>query len=154
MLVRYVHESAPWVIVGIVLATLLIAAPREDAFADFSAWLALLGAAAVALPLELPAVTAVLIAVALWDRGLRADAALAFALMASAPKPSRRALVLVLLVGLGVGSVNARSSLYIQLPQAVSLTGIALVSLGVAFAAWQRGIRGLFTTVFHSHDTA
>ena len=153
-LVGCVRESAPWVIVGVVLATLLVAAPREDAFAGLSAWLALLGVTAVALPLEFPAVAAVLVAVALWDRGLRPDAALAFALMASAPKPNRRALALVLLVGLGVGSVNARSAVYVQLPAAVSLAGLVLVSLGVAVAAWRRGIRGLFTAVFHSHDTA
>jgi hypothetical protein len=148
------HESAPWVIVGVVLATLLVAAPRDGAFTGLSATVALFGVSLLALPLELPAVAAVFIALALWDRGLRPDAALAFALIASVPKPDRRALAVALLVGLGVGSVNGRSVLYIQMPHVLGALGIGLLALGLAVAAWQRGVRGLFTAVFHSHDTA
>ena len=153
-LARCVRESAPWLITGLVLATLLIASLQEQSLSGFSAPLALAGAALFALPLELPPVAAVLVAVGLWDRGLRADATLAFALMASARKGSSRALGFALLVGLGVGSVNQRSSLYVQMPHPLGLTGIALLALGLTFAAWRHGLRGLFTGVFHSHDSA
>jgi hypothetical protein len=153
-LARCVGESAPWIVTGLVLATLLIASLREQSFSAFSAPLALAGAAVFALPIELPPVAAVLIALGLWDRGLRADATLAFALMASARKGSARALGIALLVGLGVGSVNQRSSLYVQMPPSLGLAGITLLALGIALATWRHGLRGLFTGVFHSHDSA
>jgi hypothetical protein len=149
-----VRESAPWIVTGAVLATLLIAALREQSLAGLSAPVALALAAVFALPLRLPPVAAVLIAIGLWDRGLRADAALAFALMAAARKFGARPLALALLVGLGVGSVNQRSDLYLRIPHAVSVTGIVLLALGIALATWERGIRGLFTGVFHAHDSA
>ncbi|HWP07800.1 MAG TPA: hypothetical protein VNN72_18750 [Polyangiaceae bacterium] len=153
-LAECVRESAPWIVAGLVLATLLIASLREQSLGGISAPLALAGAAAFALPLELPPVAAVLVALGLWDRGLRAEAALAFALMASARKGNARALGFALVVGLGVGSVNQRSSLYVQMPHALGIAGIALLALGIAFATWERGLRGLFTGVFHSHDSA
>jgi hypothetical protein len=149
-----VRESAPWIVTGLALATLLVSTLRDQTLAGFSAPVALAGAAAFALPLELPAVASVLIACGLWDRGLRSDAALAFALVAAARKGSARSLGFALLVGLGVASVNQRSSLYVQLPEVVSLAGIVVLALGVAFAAWERGVRGMFTRVFHSHDSA
>ena len=153
-LAECVRQSAPFIVTGLALATLLVATLQDQALAGFSMPLALAGAALFALPLELPAVASVLVACALWDRGLRGDAALAFALLASARKGSARALGFALLVGLGVASVNQRSSLYVQMPHALSLAGIALLALGLAFATWARGVRGLFTGVFHSHDSA
>jgi hypothetical protein len=153
-LAECVRESAPFIVAGLVLATLLVASLREQSLSGLSAPLALAGAAAFALPLELPPIAAVLVALGLWDRGLRADAALAFALMASARKGSARALAFALVVGLGVGSVNQRSSLYVHMPHALGIAGIALLALGIAFATWERGLRGLFTGVFHSHDSA
>jgi len=149
-----VRETAPWIVAGLVLATLLVASLHEQSLSGFSAPLALGAAAVFALPMDLPPVAAVLVALALWDRGLRADATLAFALMASARKGSARALGFALLVGLGVGSVNQRSSLYVQMPHALGVAGIALLALGLAFSIWQHGLRGLFTGVFHSHDSA
>ena len=152
--VTYIRESAPWIVSGLALATLLVAALGDQSLAGFSAPVALAAVAIFSLPSELPAVAAVLIACGLWDRGLRSDAALAFALLASARKGTLRAIGFALVVGLGVASVNQHSSLYVQMPPALGLAGIALLALGLAFTTWARGIRGLFTTVFHSHDSA
>jgi hypothetical protein len=148
------RDTSAWIVAGLVLTTVVAAALPDNALADLSSPVALIGAALYALPVTTPPVAAVLFALGLWDRGLRPDAALAFALIASARKDTLRALAFALLVGIGVGSVNGPAQLYTQLPHLVAIAGTVLLTLGIALATWERGIRGLFSEVFHSHDSA
>jgi hypothetical protein len=152
-----VIEATPWMIVGVVLFALLRAGLHDDALASLSAPAALGAAVLIGLPIELPSVTAVLIAVALWDRGLRADAALGFALMASAKASLRPwGVAVALLVGVGVGSGIIGATL--EPPPLTRLPGYVGVLILAAAAgcvlARRGGLRGLFAKVFHSHDSA
>ena len=154
-LVPFLRASAPSLVAGLVVYALLVAALAPEALAGLSAPLALGGAAFCGLALELPSAPAVLVAIALWQRGLRPDAVLAFALMASSKTHSRPwALAGALLVGIGVGSANAASPL--AFPHAVFLALPTLIAFAILLAvmAWHRGPRAFFATVFHSHDSA
>jgi len=154
-LVPFLRSSAPWLVTGLVVYALLVAALPQAALAGLSAPVALGGAAFCGLALEVPSETAVLVAIALWQRGLRPDAVLAFALMASSKTHARPwALAVALLVGLGVGGANAGSSL--ALPHAVflALPTLAAFIVLLALTTWPRGLRGFFSSVFHSHDSA
>jgi hypothetical protein len=156
-LVELLRESTPWLVTGLVMFALLCAGLEPLALASLGAPLALAAAAVCALPIQLPSVPAMLIGAALWERGLRPDAALGFALMASV-KPSLKpwAVVVALLVGIGVGSGTAGASLAAPaVPPFVGYVGAALALAGVAYeVALRGGVRGLFTAVFHSHDSA
>jgi hypothetical protein len=152
-----VVEATPWIVVGVVLYALLVAGLRENALAVLSAPVALGAAVLVGLPIEVPSVTAMLIAVGLWDRGLRPDAALGFALMASA-KASRKpwAVLVALLVGVGVGSGLLGAKL--EAPSRAhfpAYVGVLMLATAAGYVlALRGGLRGLFAKVFHSHDSA
>lgn len=150
------REIAAWTLTALVLYALFVASLLPRALASLTAPLALGAAALCGLAVQLPAPAAVIIAVAVWDRGLRPDAALAFALIASARVHTRLAplavtLVICLVAGFAaLGLPLAR----LPLPFAVTVTATALVALVFVLAAWKHGIRSLFAAVFHSHDTA
>jgi hypothetical protein len=152
-----VVEATPWLLTGVVLFALLHAGLPDQALASLGAPLALGAVVLVGLPIELPSMTAVLIAVALWDRGLRPDAALGFALMASAKASLKPwAMLVALLVGVGVGSGLIGAKL--EPPPGSHLPAYAgvlvlVASVGYVLAA-RGGLRGLFARVFHSHDSA
>jgi hypothetical protein len=164
-----VETVTPWILTGLVLGALIRAALPPLSLESLSRPVALSLTALVAVPIWLPPAAAVMVAVALWERGLVPEAALAFALLAMAPRPAelveraRRSgrsfalsrLLNALLVALGVGSVNAfvaRAPLSFAEP----LGFAAAAALGVVCAAhaWKVGLRALFGAVFHSHDTA
>jgi hypothetical protein len=152
-----VVEATPWIVVGVVLYALLVAGLRENALAVLSAPVALGAAVFVGSPIEVPSVTAMLIAVGLWDRGLRPDAALGFALMASAKASLKPWAVLVaLFVGVGVGSGLLGAKL--EAPSRAHFPAYVGVLMLLAAAGYvlalRGGLRGLFAKVFHSHDSA
>lgn len=159
----------PWILTGLLLGGLIRSALPEGALESLSRPLALSLAALVAIPIWLPPVAAVMVSVALWERGLLPEAAFAFALLAMAPRPAElvelarqkgRGIALsrllnALLVAVGVGSVNAFVALApVSLASALGFLGALLLALGCLVTAWKVGLRGLFGAVFHSHDTA
>ncbi len=150
------REIAAWTLTALVLYALFVASLLPGALAPLPAPLALGAAALCGLAVGLPAPAAVIIAVAAWDRGLRADAALTFALVASAKVHARLApLAVTLLVCLVAGLSTAALPLApLLVPFAVRAAAMVLVALLLVVAAWQQGIRALFASVFHSHDTA
>ncbi len=152
-----VVDATPWLLTGVVLFALLRAGLADQALASLGAPAALCAVVLVGLPIELPSVTAVLIAVALWDRGLRPDAALGFALMASAKATLKPWTMLVaLLVGVGVGSGLVGAKL--DPPPGShwpAYAGVLALAAAVGYVLAARGgLRGLFARVFHSHDSA
>ncbi|HEY3498108.1 MAG TPA: hypothetical protein VGK73_25595 [Polyangiaceae bacterium] len=163
------ESAVPWILTGLVLGALIRAALPEAALAVLSRPVALALAAVVALPIWLPPAAAVMIAVALWERGLVPEAALAFALLAAQPRPAALAeiarrvgrsaalsrLLTAALVGVGVGSVNAFvTPRPLAMPGGVGPAAALLLLLACAAVAWKTGLRALFGAVFHSHDTA
>jgi len=150
------REIAAWTLTALVLYALFVASLLPGALASLTAPVALGAAALCGLALELPAPAAVIIAVAAWERGLRADAALAFALLATAKVHSRFApLAVTLLIGLVAGLATTSLPLApLPIPFAVSAAAMLIVALLLVVATWQHGIRALFAAVFHSHDTA
>ncbi|HSU40523.1 MAG TPA: hypothetical protein VLJ38_13185, partial [Polyangiaceae bacterium] len=154
------REQLAWALTGLVLYALLSASLGPDALARLSLPIALAGAAVCGLPLELPAVTAVFIAAASWQHGLRLEAALAFAVLASLRVPRRLSVLLFEVaagigVGLAAGYFDAAHRLApLLLPLPLSALALALLLATTVFTAWQHGIRGLFAGVFHSHDSA
>jgi hypothetical protein len=148
------REYSAWTLTGLVLYALLTAALPPDALGVLTLPVALAGAAFCSFPIELPPITAIFVAAAAWQRGLRSEAALTFALLAVASTPTRRS-VLPLLLGVVIVALANHGAPFapvsISLPLAVAL--LALPALATLFVAWQHGIRGLFASVFHSHDS-
>jgi ZIP family zinc transporter len=151
-----VRECVAWTLTGLVLYALIGAALGADALARLGRPVALAGAAFCGLALDLPPVAAVLIAAATWRHGLAPEAALAFAVMATARPPTRLLLLVATLIGgLSVGCSNAGSHFApVHLPRELGLALLSIPLAATGFAAWQHGIRGLFAAVFHSHDSA
>lgn len=150
------RDFAAWTLTALVLYALFVASLLPDALASLSAPLALGAALFCGVAVELPASAAVIVAVAAWNRGLRPDAALVFALVATAKVHARLAplaATLVICLVAGVAAV-ALPLAPLSVPRAVTYAAALLVGLLFVFAAWQRGIRALFAAVFHSHDTA
>jgi hypothetical protein len=151
------REVTPWLVTGLVLYALVTAGLGKHALESLSAPLALGAAVACALPIALPAVPAMLIAVALWECGLRPDAALGFALIASTKTSLKPwSVAVALLVGVGVGSGNIGAALAPP-PSGPFVTYASALLLGAAVVyelAARGGVRGLFVRVFHSHDSA
>jgi hypothetical protein len=122
----------------------------------------------VALPSRMAACAAVLVAVALFERGLAPGPVLAFALVAAAAAtstlgtshgPSRGralwALAATALVGVGIGATPTGSPAPPpSLPPAVGLAALALLGAVALAIVFQRGLRGVLLAVFPSHDTA
>jgi hypothetical protein len=154
------REPIAWAMTGLVLYALLSASLGADALARLRLPLALAGAVVCGLPLALPPITAVFIAAAVWQHGLRFEAALAFAVIASLRAPKRVAeLLLTVVAGVGVGCVaglfdTAQHLAPLTVPLPLGAVALVLVLAATAAAAWAYGIRGLFAGVFHSHDSA
>jgi hypothetical protein len=157
----------PWLGAGVLVAALVRLVPAGS-LSDLSRPAALALVLFVALPSRMAACTAVLIAVALYERGLAPGPALAFALVAAAAatstlgterQPSRGralwALAATALVGVGIGATPTGSPApTFALPPAVGLGALALLgAVALAVVFWQ-GLRGVLLAVFPSHDTA
>jgi ZIP family zinc transporter len=149
------REYIAWTLTGLVLYALFTAAIAPDALARLSLPLALAGAAVCGLALEVPPVTAVFVAVALWQRGLRPEAALAFAVMATTRPPTRLiTLIATLLAGLAAGFLNDGARFApLPVPLPLGIAALALLTAASVVTVWQHGFRGLFASVFHSHDS-
>jgi ZIP family zinc transporter len=150
-----VREYVAWALTGLVLYALFTAALGPDALARLSLPLALVGAAFCGLALEVPPVTAVFVAVAVWQRGLRPEAAVAFAVMATTRPPTRLlTLFATLAAGMAAGFLNDGARFApLAIPFLSRTDALAVLALATVLAGWQHGFRGLFATVFHSHDS-
>jgi hypothetical protein len=161
--------AVPWWVTGLLLGALVRAGLPVTAFEALSAPGAIALAALAALPIWLPPAAAVMVAIALWERGLAPQAALIFALLAMTPRPAelielaRRVgpgvavsrLLSAVLVAVGVGSVNAFvEHAPLRLGGPFGAFAAALLAAGCVAIAWKLGLRALFGAVFHSHDTA
>jgi hypothetical protein len=162
-----VSSVLPWLGSGALVAALVRLVPAGS-LAEVSWPAALALVLFVALPSRMAACTAVLVAVALHERGLGAGPTLAFALVAAAAAtstlgterhPSRGralwALAATALVGVGVGATPTGGPAPASaLPPAVGVAALALLAaLGLALVFF-RGLRGVMLSVFPSHDTA
>jgi len=139
-----------------------------------SAPLALVLAALVAIPVRVPIAASVIVAAALEQAGLRFEAAVVFAVLASAPGASelakiareagRRAAFELLaaitlpVIVIGAIAVAAESVLLPldvpPLPRFGSRFALLLLVVLGMRAVFERGLRGLLSKVFPSHDTA
>jgi hypothetical protein len=160
-------ELLPWLGAGVLVAGLVRMLPL-GALADLSRVSGLAIVLFVALPSRMAACTAVLVAVALYERGLAPGVALAFALVAAAKAtshlrtdrhPSRGralwALVATALVGIGVGATPTASlAATSSLPPALGFAALALLATFALVIVYLRGFRGVLHAVFPSHDTA
>ncbi len=165
-----IAEYGPWLVTGVVLASVLKAGLHAGALALVPVPLALLVAAVSALPARIPAVAAVPVAAVLLERGLYPGAVLAFALLAPLPLPDwfarapraadalRLALssaalgsLVAFLIGLGAGYGFSLTAL---LPVGVAWGCLVLAIVPLLPVAWSRGPRGFVASVFPSHDTA
>jgi hypothetical protein len=162
-----VTELLPWLGAGVLVAGLVRMLPL-GALAEVTRVWGLALVLFVALPSRMAACTAVLVATALYERGLAPGVALAFALVAAAkvtsnlgaePRPSRGrvlwALVATALVGVGVGATPTASLVPASpLPLALGLAALALLGALALVIVFFRGFRGVLLAVFPSHDTA
>lgn len=157
----------PWLGSGALVASLIRLVPAGS-LAEVSRPAVLGLVLFVALPSRMAACTAVLVSVALYERGLAPGPALAFALVAAAaatstlraePRPSRGralwALTATALVGVGVGATPTGSPAPTSsLPPAVGLAALALLGAVALAIVFFRGLRGVMLAIFPSHDTA
>jgi hypothetical protein len=157
----------PWLGAGVLVAGLVRMLPLGS-LADVSRVWGLALVLFVALPSRMAACTAVLVAVALYERGLAPGAVLAFALVAAAAatntlgtarQPSRGralwALAATALVGIGVGATPTGSPAPTSsFPPALGLAATALLAAVALVIVFFRGLRGVLLAVFPSHDTA
>jgi hypothetical protein len=160
-------ELLPWLGAGVLVAALVRMLPL-GALAEVTRLWGLALVLFVALPSRMAACTAVLVAVALYERGLAPGVALAFALVAAAKattelgtvrQPSRGlalwALVATALVGVGVGATPTASlAPTSSLPPALGLVALALLAALALVSVFLLGFRGVLVAVFPSHDTA
>jgi hypothetical protein len=157
----------PWLGSGALVAALVRLVP-EGSLAGVSRPAVLALVLFVALPSRMAACTAVLVAVALYERGLPPGPVLAFAVVAAAAAtstlgmvqwPSRGralwALAATALVGVGIGATpTGRPSPTSSLPPAIGLSALALLGALALALVFFRGLRGVLAAVFPSHDTA
>lgn len=162
-----VTALVPWLFSGALVAGLVRMVPL-GALADLPRAAALGLVLFVALPSRMAACTAVLVSIALYDRGLSPGPALAFALVAAAAptstlgterQPSRgRALwafVATALVGVGIGATPTGSPAPTpSLPPVVGYAALALLAAVTLAVVFRLGLRGVLLSVFPSHDTA
>jgi hypothetical protein len=162
-----VTRLLPWLGSGALVAALVRMVPAGS-LAEVSRPAALGLVLFVALPSRMAACAAVLVAVALFERGLAPGPVLAFALVAAAAAtstlgtphgPSRGralwALAATALVGVGIGATPTGSPAPPpSLPPAVGLAALALLGAVALAIVFQRGLRGVLLAVFPSHDTA
>jgi ZIP family zinc transporter len=162
-----VSKLLPWLGAGVLVAGLVRMVPLGS-LADVPRLWGLALVLFVALPSRMAACTAVLIAIALYERGLAPGATLAFALVAAAAatstlgtqqQPSRGralwALLATALVGVGVGATPTGSPAPTwSLPPALGLAALALLGAVAVALVFFRGLRGVLLAVFPSHDTA
>jgi hypothetical protein len=157
----------PWLGAGALVASLVRMVPAGS-LSDVSRPAALAFVLFVALPSRMAACAAVLVAVALFERGLAPGPVLAFALVAAAAATSTLgtarqssrgralwALAATALVGVGIGATPTGSPAPTSsLPPAVGLTALALLGAAALAIVFHRGLRGVLLAVFPSHDTA
>jgi hypothetical protein len=163
------REALPWSVAGLLVAAVLRASLEADALSVLNAAWALPLAVLVALPLRLPPVAAVFIAVALWERGLAPEAVVAFVCASIAPggedlerlaltaeplalpKYLAKVIVAALVLG-GLGRFAVLAPLGSASP--FTWPAIALFVGALTFVAWRSGLRGLLAHLFSSHDSA
>jgi hypothetical protein len=157
----------PWLFSGALVAGLVRMVPLGS-LADLSRPSVLGLVLFVALPSRMAACTAVLVSIALYDRGRPPGPALAFSLVAAAAatstlgterQPSRGralwALAATALVGVGIGATPTGSPAPTSsLPPAVGLAALALLGAIALAVVFRLGLRGVLLAVFPSHDTA
>jgi hypothetical protein len=157
----------PWLGSGALVAALVRLVP-DGSLAGVSKPAVLALVLFVALPSRMAACTAVLVAVALYERGLAPEPVLAFAVVAAAAAtstlglsewPSRGralwALAATALVGVGIGATPTGSPAPVSsLPPAVGLSALAMLGVVALLLVFFRGLRGVLAAVFPSHDTA
>jgi hypothetical protein len=169
-----VGDSIPWIGAAFSFWVLLAARFPQAELEMLPAPVALVLALIIALPVRMPAAAAVIVAAALARAGLHYEAAVVFAVLAAAPGASElakitreagRRMALWLVAGivlplLAVGAVAVVvDSILVPLhappfPKLGSRFALlVLVVLGMR-AAFDRGLRGLLSKVFPSHDTA
>jgi hypothetical protein len=168
-----IAEALPWVAAAFVLATLLGARLSGRPLEILPPPAALLLAVLVALPVRVPPLAAMLVAVTLERAGFCLEAALLFALLASAPgaldlaavarrENSRSAARVAVTVTLAATALCVAVSLGRDAVAPVSplfpdvAPRLAFIVLAVLFvrAVFERGLRGLLKPIVPSHDTA
>lgn len=163
------REALPWAVAGLLVAAVLRASLEADALSALNVSWALPLALLVALPLRLPPVAAVFIAVALWERGLAPEAVVAFVCVAIAPGSEElerlaltaeplalpKYLAKVVVAGLVFGGLG-RLAVFDPISEGSPLAwpAIALFVGALAFVTWRSGLRGLLAHLFSSHDSA
>ncbi|HEX6276069.1 MAG TPA: hypothetical protein VFZ53_23675 [Polyangiaceae bacterium] len=166
-------DALPWVAGAFVLATLLGSRLEGRPLESLSLPLAFALVVLVALPVRVPPLAAVLVAVTLERSGASFEVALVFAVLASAPgavdlaaiarrAPSRAAArfaaaVVAVVVALGAAVALGRDffaplgPLFPEVRPRLAFLVLAALFLRAAF---ERGLRGLLLPIVPSHDTA
>jgi hypothetical protein len=168
-----ITEALPWVMAAFVLATLVGSSLPGRPLESLSPGVALALAVLVAFPVRMPPLAAMLVAVTLERAGSSFEAALVFAVLASAPGAvelatiarrarSRAAVRFAVTVALAAVTVGVAVSLVRDFfspvaplfPEAAPRLALLVLAALFVRAAFERGLRGVLLPIVPSHDTA